>query len=134
MYPAAVESSQCHGQWDAFCWNQKEAAGLRVAPATSADGPAPVASGTLEERVAVVCGLFSGLQMLSTTDDDLFRPVEKRQQRHENRTDAEVILMVKAVILPIADGGLARGAFSAGASKKQTRGKEQHTLARYCVP
>ena len=79
-------------------------------------------------RRAAVCGLLPGLQTPSATDDDLSRPVEKRQQRHENMTDAEVTLMVKPVVLPIAqsvpfpeaDGGLAHGAFSAGESKKRT--------------
>ena len=80
---AAVLSAQRPGQWDAFRWkHRKEAAGLRAALATAADGRAPVASGTLEERIAAICGLFPGLQIPTATDDDLSRPVKKRQQRH----------------------------------------------------
>ncbi len=93
MYREAVPSMQRPGEWDAFCWtHRKEAAGLRAAYATAADGPAPapVASGSLDERIAATCALFPGLQMPTSTDDDLSRPVEKRKQRHENMTDVEV--------------------------------------------
>lgn len=88
---------------------------MRAALATAADGPAPVASGTFEERVAAICGLFPGLYMPSTTDDNLSRPADKRQQRHENITDAEVNLMVKTVVMPIAQRVLVlRGRWWAG--------------------
>ena len=111
---------------------------LRATRATTADGAAsaPVASGSVDERVAATCALFPGLEMPCSTDGDLSRPVEKRKQRHENMTDVEVNLMVKAVTLPIAksapfpaaDGGLEDGALTAGQRKKRTSAeKSAHT-------
>lgn len=129
MYRVAVPSVKRPGKWDAFCWNHRnEASVLRADLATAPDGPAPVPSGTLDERIATTCALFPDLQKPSATDDDLSLPVDKRKQRHENMTDAEVHVMVKAVVLPIAqsvpfpaaDGGLVRRAFSAGGRKKRT--------------
>ena len=131
MYREAVPSIRRPGMWDAFCWTHRhEAVRLRANCATAADGaaPAPVASGSLDERVAATCALFPDLEMPCSTDGDLSRPVEKRKQRHENMTDVEVNLMVKAVTLPIAksvpfpaaDGGLEDGALTAGQRKKRT--------------
>ena len=101
---------------------------MRAALATDADGPAPVESGTLEERVAASFGLFPGLQLPMATDDDFSRPVEKRQQRHKSMAFAGVDLIVKNAVLPIAqsvpfpaaDGGLAHGTFFAGERRKRT--------------